>query len=375
MPNSVSEEKLCLLALHHTPGVGPVMIRQLISYCGSAAGIFNASYKKLIQIPGIGEKTARLILAKKELEVAEKELNSAEKSGFQIIFHTDDTYPRRMKPLYDAPLVLYAHGNLDCNASKTIGIVGTRQPTEYGISVTENLIRDIARLNPVIISGLAYGIDIAAHKAALRHQVSTIGVMASGLDIIYPAIHRKTAQEMQKNGGLITENPLGTKPDFNRFPARNRIIAGMSDVIIVIESAKKGGSLITVEFASGYHREIYAVPGPIGQAQSEGCNNIISENKAAIFTSVENLLMNMNWEPSSAPQPALTGYSDGHPVFDGFSHEESRILSLLHQHKVMHIDELAFRSDFYTGRLSNLLLSLEFQGMIKSLPGKKYQLV
>lgn len=372
MPDSISEEKLSLLALHHTQGLGPVIIKQLISYCGSPANIYKANYKKLIQIPGIGEKTARLILSKQEIEVAENELKAAEKSGFNIIMHTDEQYPRRMKSLYDAPLVLYTQGNLNCNMTKTVGIVGTRKPSEYGINVTENIIRELSHINPLIISGLAYGIDIAAHKAALKHNISTIGVMASGLNIIYPSVHRKTALEMQKNGGLITENPLNTKPDFNRFPARNRIIAGMSDVIIVIESANKGGSLITVEFASNYHRDIYAVPGQIGHAQSEGCNKIISQNKASIFTSVDDLIEGMNWMNDSKTED--NHYRNDENRFEGFSQEESLILSLLNQHKVLHIDQLTHLSDLYFSRLSNLLLALEFQGMIKSLPGKKYQL-
>lgn len=374
MTNSVSEEKLCLLALHHTSGLGPVIIKQLISYCGGAQNIYKANYKKLVQIPGIGEKTARLILAKKELDTAEKELSAAEKSGFQIIFHTDNQYPNRLKPLYDAPLVLYAQGNMNCNNARTIGIVGTRKPSDYGIGVTENIIRDLKALNPIIISGLAYGIDITAHKAALLHQIPTIGVMASGLDVIYPATHKKTAAEMLKNGGLLTENPIGTKPDFNRFPARNRIIAGMSDAIIVVESAKKGGSMITVEFASNYHRDIYAVPGQIGHPQSEGCNHIISENKAAIFTSVGDMIKNMNWELTEVNSVSSFG-NQQNPVFDGFSQEESKILALLHQHKVLHIDEIAHLSTIYFSRLSNLLLALEFQGIIKSLPGKKYQII
>lgn len=373
MTNSVSEEKLCLLALHHTSGLGPVIIKQLISYCGDASSIFKANYKKLIQIPGIGEKTARIILAKKELDTAENELSKADKAGYQIVFYTDAQYPHRLKPLYDAPLVIYTQGHFDANASRTIGIVGTRKPSDYGLSVTEDIIRDLVPFNPLIISGLAYGIDITAHKAAVRSHIPTIGVMASGLDVIYPASHKKTAMEMLKNGGLLTENPIGTKPDFNRFPARNRIIAGMSDVIIVVESAKKGGSLITVEFAGNYHRDIYAVPGQVGQPQSEGCNHIISENKAAIFTSVDDLITHMNWETKESKSP-LSGYSEQKPVFDGFSQEESKILSLLHQHKVLHIDEIAHLSSLYFSRLSNLLLALEFQGIIKSLPGKKYQI-
>lgn len=372
-------EKLCTLALVNTPGIGSVTIRLLISYCGSAEKVFKADFKKLIKIPGIGEKVARLILKKEGLVQAEKEWADCIKSGANLHFFSDDAYPNRLKSLYDAPVVLYSKGNFDYNSHRTVGIVGTRQITDYGKSVTETIIRDLVPYNLLVVSGLAYGVDITAHKACLKHDLPTIGVMASGLNVIYPAIHQKTAREMQERGGLVTENALATKPDFMRFPARNRIIAGLSDITIVVESAKKGGSLITVEFAQNYHREVFAVPGNVTNTQSEGCNQLIRENKASIFTSVQDLAESIGWGSKNKEGVVsvnkVVDSADSGLVFDGFTQDEGQILSLLRRQGTMQVDELSWQSGMHLNKLATLLLNLEFQGVVKSLPGKKYGLI
>ena len=373
----LENEKISTLALIHTPGIGSVTVRQLISYCGGASKVFTSDYKKLIKIPGVGDKVARSILKGGGFAFAEKEYVDCGKSDTQLHFVTDKTYPNRLKSLYDAPVVLYSRGKFDFNMQRTVGIVGTRQITEYGKTITETIIKELVPFQALIVSGLAYGVDITAHRACLKNGLSTIGVMASGLDVIYPAVHYKTAQEMQAHGGIVTENALATKPDFMRFPARNRIIAGLSDVTIVVESAKKGGSLITTEFAQNYHREVFAVPGSLNSPQSEGCNQLIRDNKAAIFTSVHDMALAIGWsldpEQNSKPGPLIQ--ADGPMSFDGFTQDEGQVLGMLRQKGNMQIDDLSWQSGMHLNKLATLLLNLEFQGMIKSLPGKKYGLI
>jgi DNA processing protein len=367
-------EKLCTLALVNTPGIGSVTIRQLISYSGSAENVYNSDFKKLIKIPGIGEKVARSILKKEGLAEAEKEWADCIKSGARLHFFSDATYPTRLKSLYDAPIVLYSKGNFDYNSYRAVGIVGTRQVSDYGKAVTENIIKELAPYNPLVVSGLAYGVDITAHRACLKNDLSTIGVMASGLNVIYPAVHQKTAKEMLEKGGLVTENALATKPDFMRFPARNRIIAGLSDVTIVVESAKKGGSLITVDFAQNYHREVFAVPGNLSNVQSEGCNQLIRDNKACIFISVQDMADAIGWNLQNKETESGV-ISDTTMLFDGFTQDEGQVLSLLKRQGNMQLDEISWQSGMHLNKLATLLLNLEFQGMVRSLPGKKYGLI
>lgn len=367
-------EKISILALVHTPSVGAVTVRQLISYCGGAEKVFKSDYKKLIKIPGVGEKVARSILNGSGLSFAEQEFQRCNSTDTILHFFTDSTYPARLKPLYDAPIVLYSRGNFDFNTYRSVGIVGTRQISDYGKMVTEMIIKELTPFAPLIVSGLAYGVDIVAHRACIKYNLPTVGVMASGLDVIYPAAHLRTAKEMQENGGIVTENALATKPDFMRFPARNRIIAGLSDVTIVVESARKGGSLITAEFAGNYHRDVFAVPGKIESPQSEGCNQLIRDNKAAIFTSVEDMTTALGWDTADQiTEPSLE--PDLHISFDGFTQDEGQVLSLLKQKGTMQVDEISWQSGMNLNKLAALLLNLEFQGMIRSMPGKKYSLI
>lgn len=371
----ISEDKIAILALVRTPGVGPVTIRQLISYCSGAENIHRADFKKLIRIPGISEKIARAILKKEEWAEAEKEWERSQKANVDLLFYTDSAYPKRLKSLYDSPILLYSSGHTDFNAARTVGIVGTRQISEYGKAITETIIRELAPYQPLLVSGLAYGVDITAHRACLKHGLSTVGVMASGLDVIYPAVHKKTAQDMLETGGLVTENPLGTKPDFMRFPARNRIIAGLSDVTIVVESAKRGGSLITAEYAQNYHREIYAVPGNLGNPVSEGCNQLIKTNKASLFLSVDDMMQDLQWKLGAAEPKTRTDIPEKELTFEGFTQDEGQVLALLKKNGDMQLDDMSWQSGLHLGKLSTLLLNLEFQGMIRSLPGKKYALI
>jgi DNA processing protein len=365
--------------LVHTPGIGSVTVRQLISYCGGARNVFLADFKKLIKIPGIGEKVAREVLKKERLPFAEKEFSVCQKEDLTLHFYTDPGYPNRLKPLYDAPVVLYSQGKFDYNVSRTVGIVGTRQISDYGKTVTETIIRDLVPWAPLVVSGLAYGVDITAHRACLKNDLATIGVMAGGLGTVYPSVHKKTAVEMMERGGLVTENALATKPEFMRFPARNRIIAGLSDVTIVVESAMKGGSLITAEFAQNYHREVFAVPGGLNSPHSEGCNQLIRDQKAVIFTSVADMTEALAWQLTehgpSKPIHGAINQAETPVCFDGFTQDEGQILALLKKSGPLQVDELSWQSGLHFNKLANLLLNLEFQGMVRSLPGKKYMLV
>lgn len=371
----MSESHIYLLALAAMPGVGAITARQLISYCGGVKEVFDADYRKLVRIPGVGEPVARAILARQTLSDAEDQLKRCKKAGVIICSYLDPIYPKRLLALYDAPLLLYQHGDANLNCRRTVGIVGTRRVTEYGKDITEQIVRDLQPFEPLIVSGLAYGVDIVAHRAALKHGLPTVGVMASGADIVYPAAHLKTAIQMRASGGIITENSLGTKPDTQRFPARNRIIAGLSDVLIIIESAARGGSLITAEFALNYHRDIYAVPGRLDQPLSEGCNQLIRQNKAALFTSVAEMAEELRWKGSGmAGPPTLFATNYEQTSFEGFSTEESQLLALLKKLGNVQIDELTWQSGLAPGRVANLLLNLEFKGVVKSLPGKKYGL-
>lgn len=366
----MDQERISLMALHMVPGVGDVLIKQLVSHCGSAQQVFRQSKARLLNIPGIGIITADAIEQGKTFYSAEREFRKAESEDTRVLFFTDKAYPARLKNLDDAPTLLYVKGNINLNPLKVVAIVGTRQATTYGKAQVEHLIEDLAPHQALIVSGLAYGIDIHAHKLALRHGLPTLGVLGSGMDIIYPSGHQDTARKMVNQGGLVTENHFGTKPDAHNFPARNRIIAGLCDALIVVEAAQKGGALITAEIANSYNKDVFAIPGNLGQTYSEGCNKLIKINKASLITSVKDLEYLMNWNlPGDLPQSQL--------VLDlpQFEEDEQRIIDVLHQRKgPMMIDEISLRTGMGQGILASLLLTLEFKNTVMSLPGKMYQL-
>ena len=368
---SNSQDKLYQIALTLIPKIGDVLVRQLISYCGSAEQAFKTPIPKLLKIPNIGQVIAQNMQNKSVLENAWKIIQEADKQEVELLFYTDKNYPNRLKQLYDSPVLLYYKGKADLNVTKTVAIVGTRQSTEYGKHTTEHIIQELSVYNPLIVSGLAYGIDIIAHKSCLKNKVPTVGVMASGIDLIYPYQHKNTSIQMQELGGILTEQTFGTQPDPRFFPQRNRIIAGMADLTIVVEAAVKGGALITAEYANNYHKDVFAVPGQIGKSFSEGCNKLIKENKAQIFTGIKDVVEALNWDMGSNENSKMQ------PIeidFSNFTEEESTVMSLLHKNDEMHIDDLAWKSQIHVAKLSSLLLNLEFQGYIKSLVGKKYKI-
>jgi DNA processing protein len=368
----MDQERLSFLALHQIAGIGDKLIKQLISYCGSADRVFKTPKGKLLKIPGVGEVTVAAIMEGRSFVFAESEIAKAEKNGTELIFYLDKKYPLRLKHVEDAPGILYYKGNVSLNPLKTVGIVGTRKATPYGKEIVEQLVQDLVPHQPLIISGLAYGIDIHAHKQSLKNNLPTIGVMGSGMDVIYPATHRETANKMIEQGGLLTENCFGTKPDAHHFPARNRIIAGLCDALIVVEAAEKGGALITAEIANSYNKDIFAIPGSLGETYSEGCNKLIKTNKAHLYTSVKDLEYIMNW---SVENPEIQKERKYSLVLDEFDPDEQLVIQVLQQKNTpAMIDELTIRTALSPGKLASLLLQLEFKGVVKSLPGKLFAL-
>jgi DNA processing protein len=366
-------EKLYQLALTLVEGVGSIMFRQLISNMGSAENIFKAKTDKLLKTPGVGKQIIDGLKDKTLLPKAESILKESEKHQVRLYFSIDKDYPARLKSLYDAPAILYFKGNGNLSALRTVGIVGTRQATDYGRKVTEEIVEQLKPYEVNIISGLAYGIDIIAHKAAIDNDVPTIGVMASGIDIIYPAAHKKYAEQMLDNGGLLSENPFGMKPIRNLFIARNRIIAGLSDVNIVVESADKGGALVTADFANNYHHEVFAVPGSLANKYSAGCHKLIKENKANIFTEVNDIIETMNW---GTEDNGIAKVKPKEPEIDltQFTQEEGQVIAYLRTHGETQIDNLSWQTQISVNRLASLLLNLEFQGIVKAMAGKKFGL-
>lgn len=365
----MDQNRLSLLALHFIPGIGDYLIRQLVSYCGSAERVFKMPRGKLQKIPGVGAITAEAISQGKPFNLAEKEFRKAEQDRVDLLFFTDTNYPSRLRQVNDAPTLLYAKGEMDLENPKTVAIVGTRQSTTYGRECVENLVRDLVAHQALVISGLAYGIDIHAHKQAIKNHLPTVGVMGSGMDVIYPASHRDVALKMMENGGLLTEHPFGTQPDAHNFPARNRIVAALSDAIIIVEAAEKGGALITADIGNSYNKDVFAYPGNVKQSHSAGCNNLIKSNRAHLMTSVKDLQYIMNWDIGTKPA------KDGSVVLDGFDPEEQLVIrTLFDNNKQLMIDEISWKTNLPISRLASVLLTLEFKGLVASLPGKIYKL-
>lgn len=351
------------------PKVGAVTARNLISYCGSARGVFEARKKELLKVPGIGEAIAASILQQDVLREAEAEMEFNEQNGIRAIFYTDEEYPHRLRPYDDAPVVLYYKGNANLNYFRIIGMVGTRTPTPSGIAICEELIDGLQAFSPLIISGLAYGIDITAHRKSLITGLDTIGVLGHGLRQLYPQSHRTTAAKMISQGGLLTEFHSHVSPDRENFPMRNRIIAGMCDALIVVETANKGGSIITAEIANQYNKDVFAVPGRLNDKFSQGCNHLIKVHKAALIEKAADIAYIMRWEETDREKSVQT------KLFVELSESERQITDLLQHKEGIGIDQLCYLSKKPASQLVTVLLELEFKGVVRALPGKRYVLV
>jgi DNA processing protein len=355
-------------------GIGSNLAKNLIAYIGSVEGVFTEKQKNLAKIPGIGEILSKEIVSQDILKRAESEIEFILKNKIQTIYFTDRDYPYRLKECPDSPIMLYSKGNCDLNNGKFIGIVGTRNATETGKENCKKLISDLAASQPnaIIVSGLAYGVDICAHKTAMDAGLPTIGVIGHGLDRIYPATHRPTAVKMLEQGALLTEYLSGTNPDRQNFVQRNRIIAGMCDATVVVESAARGGALITAELANDYNRDVFAFPGRVNDEWSAGCNALIKNNKASLIESADDILKFMNWEKQNSDmQPNIQT-----TLFLDLSDEEQEIVSILRQNSDgIHLNELAIQLEKPISKISSMLLEMEFKGVVKCLPGNLYRIV
>jgi len=363
------EDLLHQVALTFIPKVGAVTARNLISYCGSAAAVFEATRQSLLKIPGVGPQIADSILQAEVLELAEQEIGFMERHGIEAIFYLDEAYPQRLKYLPDSPPLIYYRGNASLNPERSVAIVGTRKPSPQGLRFCEELVEGLLPYGVTIISGLAFGIDVAAHRACLELGLPTLGIVAHGLGKVYPPQHQSVARSMMDQGGLLSEYPSGTLPDRERFPMRNRIIAGLCDALIVIETQRKGGSMISAKMANDYNKDVFAVPGRIKDRCSEGCNLLIKSHQAALIESAEDLAYVMRWEKATKPKQVQT------QLFVELNEEEGAIVQLLRQQELMSIDQLTSLTQRSNSELAAILLELEFKGVVQSLPGKQYMLV
>jgi DNA processing protein len=301
------------------------------------------------------------------LKRAEEEIKFVEKNEITPLFYLDSQYPKRLQHCHDSPMLLYYKGKADLNAPKVVGVVGTRNISDYGKYVTDNVIEELSADNVLIVSGLAYGVDAAAHRAALKYDLATVGVLGHGMQTVYPAENRKLSQKMLEKGGVLTEFISGTKPDRENFPQRNRIVAGMVDCLLVVESALKGGAMITAEIANSYDREVFAVPGRVGDIYSEGCNHLIKINKANLLTNAADIRYIMRWDVDTkvvAKQMRM---------FRDFSEDEKKIMDVFGDNRTVHLDDIIVGSELPPSKIASVLLSLEFDGILTALPGKRYQ--
>lgn len=362
-------EALFQLALCRVEMLGPVRARILVENFGSASAIFSAKLRDLERIEGIGTAAARKIKNFRDFAWAEQEHKFLEKNKIEALFFSDAGYPARLKNCYDPPTLLFIRGKMNLNTLKILGIVGTRHHSDYGRKVTENLVAGLSKLKDLlIISGLAMGIDAIAHNAAVKNNLPTVGVLAHGLDTIYPEQHAGLAKSMLSNGGLITEFPSRTKPDRHNFPSRNRIVAGLCDALVVVETAEKGGSMITADLAIGYDREVFAIPGCVIDARSAGCNLLIRQNRAGLLTDADQLIDQLGWnEKKLVRLPRQTS------LFPKLTVEEQTLYELLREKGTLSIDQLADTLGLRPGALSGTILSLEMNNLVETLPGKLFR--
>jgi DNA processing protein len=364
----MNNDLLYQVAITLIQGVGSVQAKALIEYFGDAASIFKASVKQLSAVENIGEVKARSIKNFSDFGAAEKEMLFIEKYNIQPLFMTSGSYPKRLLNSYDAPVLLYYRGNADLNASRIISIIGTRTNTEYGKTVTEKLATDLKEFSPLIVSGLAYGIDAIAHRAAMQNNLPTVGVLGHGLQTIYPAQHKSMAKEMLLQGGLLTEFTSTIKPDKHNFPRRNRIVAALADATIVVETAVRGGSMITAELANSYNRDVFAIPGRTTDTKSAGCNYLIQNHKAILFTDTKQLAVELGWQMPVVKKKVQK------ELFIQLTEDEQKVVDILKEKDAVHIDEVYLQSGLSSSAVAAAILNLELQNVVLSLPGKVYKL-
>jgi len=366
-PMHVEDDILATIALTLMPGIGSITARKIINQLGSASSFFETCEN--LRFPGM----RKLDLSRTAIGAcflrAEEELRFIERQDIQAVIVSHNNYPQRLKNCEDAPAILYSRGNINLNASRMIAVVGTRKSTPYGERCCEEVLTELHKHDCSLISGLAYGIDSIAHRAAQNLGMQNIGVVAHGLDRLYPSANKSLAKKMEERGGIVTDFPSQTRPDRENFPKRNRIVAGLADAVIVIEASESGGALITADIANSYNRDVFVVPGSWGQPFSVGCNNLVKRNKAAVLAHPADLSWYLNWN-ENLPQPTVVQTQ----LFPELSPDEDSLIQLLRTRK-NDLDSLMFLSGFTVSKTSALLLGLEFKGLVKSLPGKRYQLL
>ena len=358
------------IAMTLLPGIGSVRTRAILARLSSPEAFFSETEAALRRIPGIGDHVASRPLREKVLDQAKQETEFVRKNRLRVFWFLDEDYPARLKQCEDAPVLLYMQGETDPSAHKVLSVVGTRHATPYGLEHCNRIIEDLARSHPglLIISGLAYGIDVCAHKAALKHGLPTLAVLGHGLQMIYPASHRHVAREIVGHGALITEYSTFHTPDKKNFIARNRIIAGLADATLVVESGEKGGALITADLASSYNRDVFALPGRADDTWSRGCNHLIKKNLAALIENAADLAYFLGWEMQSNRKEAVQK-----ELFINLDKEEQLLLDILKEQKKLSLDELAVLAGMPVSNASARLLNLEFAGLVQSLPGNLYR--
>jgi DNA processing protein len=357
------------MALLRVEGVGDIMAKKLVTHFGSAEAVLNAKTSQLAAIDGVGAVLLKNLKDKSVFEKATQELQFIQNNNIDLLYFQDEKYPDRLKHCIDGPVLLFSSGNINLKNRKIISIVGTRQITSYGTEFCRKLIEDLAPLDPIIVSGFAYGVDIVAHQLAMDHNLQTIGVVAHGLNQIYPKPHKKYVAKMEQNGGFMTEFWSTSNPDKENFVRRNRIVAGMTEATIVIESADRGGSLITANMANDYNRDVFAVPGRITDKYSQGCNNLIKTQKANVLTSAADLIYILNWDIHKETKTVQK------QLFVTLDDDEQKVYDYLLKTGKELMDIIALHCDFPIYRISGLLLNMELKGVIRPLPGKLFEAI
>lgn len=358
-----------LLALLKVEGVGDIMAKKLLAHCGNAEAVFKTKTNQIAAIDGVGSVLLNNLKDKSVFEKANRELEFINANDINFSFFQDENYPERLKHCFDSPVLIFSAGNINLKNKKIISIVGTRQITSYGTEFCKKLIEDLAPLDPVIVSGFAYGVDIVAHQLAMDYNLQTIGVLAHGLNQIYPKTHKKYVAAMEQNGGFITEFWSTANPDKENFVRRNRIVAGMTEATIVIESADRGGSLITANLANDYNRDVFAVPGRVTDKYSQGCNDLIKTQKANVLTSAADLVYILNWNIENK------GKTVQKQLFVELEPDEQKIYDFLLKNGKELLDMIALQCDFPIYKISGLLLNMELKGVIRPLPGKLFEAI
>ena len=375
MAANILNEQVAMLALSRVQVPQLALIRELLETVGSAKELLENGDNIGDIVPGASPRLHQLLCDRSLVEYAEREMEFIESKGIKLICYGDVAYPCRLAECADAPLVLHSLGNADLNARRIVSIVGTRHASEYGKALCENFVADLARFAPgtLIVSGLAYGIDVCAHRAALKAGLPTIGVLAHGLDRIYPGAHRATAKQMLENGGLLTEFMSGMEPFPSNFLQRNRIVAGMADATVVVESASKGGSLVTASLALSYDRDCFAFPGRVNDQYSQGCNELVSRNRAALITSAYDFVEAMNWEAATAKKSAEERQTE---LFPDLSPDETAVMTALRDSSDgLQVNQMVVQLNMPINKLLPLLFEMEMKGLVKAVAGGCYRAV